>query len=137
MQGKNKMNKIEYLGYMVCENGDVYNRHGKKMKKTIGKTSKTESYCITINKRVRLIPVRRFVYQAFNQNRDLRGYIVKSKTNSDHIDDLYLIKLNDTKISDFRKMRSKKAIFDKLIETKKTGEVDKIYNILYWVLGGK
>jgi hypothetical protein len=131
------MKKVEYMGYIVNEDGNVFNKFGKQLSKIKHKKSSTLSYCIRDNGKQKLIPCARFVYQAFNPETDLTGYIVKtSQPNKYNLCYLYTIKLNELNYTKFNKMQLKRDIFNRMIEHRNNNRKE-LADELLWVLGGK
>ena len=131
------MKKVEYKGYTVYENGDVFNKFEKQLSKIKNKKSSTLSYCIRYDNNQHLIPCGRFVYQAFNQDKDLTGYIVKTLAYGDYsLNNLYLVELNKLRYTHFNKMKLKKDIFNRMMNYRENNKLE-LANELLWVLGGE
>ena len=129
-----KMKSTKYLGYTVYENGTVIGFNGNELTKSLQKSG-TRTYSVIIDEKNTQIPVRRFVYQAFNPHIDLKGEIVYSKDDSYNLDSLYLLNRNKKKVYQYNNMRKKQEIINKINELYSINENCSYAKLLEWVLG--
>ena len=123
---------IDYKGYKVSSDGEVYNKYDSKMFKTTSKSG-TKVFNLRIDGKFYNIPCARFIYQAHNQDQDLSDYLVKTSIEDNYaIENLYLVKKKEINENRFTRMKTKKEIFNRMIQKKKQNED---YEDLLWVLG--
>ena len=139
-----KLRTVYYYGYLVDENGNIYNKHGHKMTPYY---TNTGNYVIAlrINSKRVIKRVARVLYEAFHPEEDLTNKIVRSLRIDSYlnIDDLYLDEVvpgGNPKTKEYKshKYRNKQEVLDKYNELKKHPlKYRKEIDILKWVLKEK
>lgn len=150
---KNKDSIVQYKGYYIDKNGDVYNKYGHKMARKKNKVG-TWIVLLRIDGTRKSFTVNRLLYEAFHQDKDIgycrvislldNDYEIKNGISNEpifNLDDLIvvpIIKGGNPQTNEYRqtRIRNKKDIINKRHELMENYDenIDAI-NILNWVLG--
>lgn len=129
--------KTKYLGYTVLDTGEVYNSKDYKLKTYTFKNSPTLMYSIKDEEgKYKQVNAARFIYQAFNQDKNISNLLIKSHTkNSIKLSDLYTKPRGLYGYTKYNKMQSKRNIFNRMQAYYNKNQLI-LARELEWVLGG-
>lgn len=138
------LNAMDYYGYLIDENANIYNKHGHKMTPYY---TKSGNYVVAlrINGVRQIKRVARVLYEAFNPEVDLTNKIVKSHCTDEwlNIHDLYLVDIvpgGNPKTKEYKStiMKNKTQIIEKQKEyLKNPRKYKRELALLDWILEKK